>query len=319
MKNKFKRLIYFDEYKRINGIDQYLLHSGTSYDNPVMLFLHCSGLPESMLAYTFQKKWEDIFTVVHLDQRGIGKTFTKNPNAIPTAQLILEDIHEVVKYLKEKYKKEKIIIFGHSWGTLLGSMYIRKHPEDVVYYIGTGQVINFTKGFYALYEKLNELLIKNNDEKNINILKELGDNFPEGRSAEQYLIDASKFTKIAQKYGLVENFVTFSYLKQFVMSPIFKLSDISAMIKSEKLQMNLVDVMLKYDIRKESPDYKVPIYYILGENDWQTPYSLAKEYFNEINAPRKKLYTIQNAQHGTMFNQPDLFYEALSDVRKRES
>ena len=83
--------------------------------------------------------------------------------------------------------------------------------------------------------------------------------------------------------------------------------------------MNLVDVMLKYDIRKESPDYKVPIYYILGENDWQTPYSLAKEYFNEINAPRKKLYTIQNAQHGTMFNQPDLFYEALSDVRKRES
>ena len=78
MKNKDNKLIYFDEYRKINGIEQYLLHSGTSYDNPVMLFLHCSGFPESLLAYKFQKKWENIFTIVNLDQRGTGKTFTRN-------------------------------------------------------------------------------------------------------------------------------------------------------------------------------------------------------------------------------------------------
>ena len=40
MKNKSKRLIYIDEYVSINGINQYLFHSGTKYENPVMLFLH---------------------------------------------------------------------------------------------------------------------------------------------------------------------------------------------------------------------------------------------------------------------------------------
>src|SRR6516162_8640216 len=32
---------------------------------------------------------------------------------------------------------------------------------------------------------------------------------------------------------------------------------------------------------------KVPIYYVFGENDWQTPYVLAQEYFTRINAPYK--------------------------------
>jgi hypothetical protein len=40
MKNKLKRLINIEEFVEINGINQYLFHSGTSYDNPVILFLH---------------------------------------------------------------------------------------------------------------------------------------------------------------------------------------------------------------------------------------------------------------------------------------
>lgn len=46
MKNKNNRLICDNEYVRINGIDQFLYHLGTSFDNPVMLFLH--GGPGSL-------------------------------------------------------------------------------------------------------------------------------------------------------------------------------------------------------------------------------------------------------------------------------
>ena len=38
--------------------------------------------------------------------------------------------------------------------------------------------------------------------------------------------------------------------------------------------------------------YKVPVYYILGRNDWQAPYVIAQEYLEGINAPYKKLYLI---------------------------
>lgn len=141
MKNKSGRLIYYEEYVQINGIDQYLFHAGVKYDNQVMLFLHGGpGFAESSLSYIFQEKWEEIFTVVHWDQRGVGKTLTRNPDKCPTIDLMLEDLLTVVRYLKKKYNKEKIIILGHSWGTVLGSLFIKKHPEEVAYYIGVGKL-----------------------------------------------------------------------------------------------------------------------------------------------------------------------------------
>ena len=60
--------------------------------------------------------------------------------------------------------------------------------------------------------------------------------------------------------------------------------------------------------------YEVPIFYILGDNDWQTPYNIASKYFNKIDAPYKKLYVIPNAGHMTMMDEPELFFEALSDI-----
>ena len=77
MKNNTNKLIYFEEYIPINGISQYLFHCGTDYKNPVLLILHGGpGSAESIFSYTFQEKWENIFTVVHWDQRGSGKTLT---------------------------------------------------------------------------------------------------------------------------------------------------------------------------------------------------------------------------------------------------
>lgn len=319
MKNKDKKLICFEEYREINGIVQYLLHSGSSYDNPVILFLHCSGFPESMLEYKFQKKWENIFTIVNLDQRGTGKTFTTNPDEIPTVEKIIEDIHQCVRYLKEKYKKEKIIIAGHSLGTMYGSIYINIQPEDVEYYIGTGQVVDFKSGEQKAYKVLKELVLKSNDQRSLNELEKLGDDFPGNRNGVKYVNEGAIFKKIEQKYKLIENPFTFSMLKDFFRSPIFKWSDVSAMNKSSKVNNVILEETIKFNIRSQSKEYKVPVYFIMGENDWQTPYSLVKEYYNEIKATRKKFYTIPNVGHLAVISKPDLFYNILLQIRKDES
>lgn len=318
MRNKDNKLIYFDEYKNINGIEQCLLHAGTSYDNPVMLFLHCSGFPESMLEYTFQKKWEDIFTIVNLDQRGTGKTFTRNPDEIPTVEILIEDIHKTVSYLKEKYKKNKIIIVGHSLGTMLGSIYISKYPDDVSYYIGTGQVVDFKSGEHRAFEVLKDIVSKNNDQKALNYLEKLGDDFPGDRNGLEYTNEGAKFKKLEQKYKMIENCFTFSMLKDFLMSPIFKWSDVSAINNSGKVNETLVDETINFNIRNQSDEYNVPVYFIMGENDWQTPYYLAKEYFDEIKSPDKKFYTIQHSGHLAVMEKQDLFYDMLAEIKYRE-
>ena len=113
MKNNTNKLIYFEEYIPINGISQYLFHCGTDYKNPVLLILHGGpGSAESIFSYTFQEKWENIFTVVHWDQRGAGKTLTENPDedTFPTTEILLNDLKEICDYLKKKYNKKKIIL-----------------------------------------------------------------------------------------------------------------------------------------------------------------------------------------------------------------
>ena len=166
MKNKLKRKIYDEEYININGILQYLFHAGTDENNPVMLFLHGGpGSAESIFAYSFQEKWEEIYTVVHWDQRGAGKTLTKNPNSFPTMDLMLEDLYQIIQYLKARYNKGKIILLGHSWGSVLGSTFVLNHPEEVEYYIGVGQVVNMIENERVGYEKVKELIIEVDDKK----------------------------------------------------------------------------------------------------------------------------------------------------------
>lgn len=113
--------------------------------------------------------------------------------------------------------------------------------------------------------------------------------------------------KLQGKYNLAVK-VDLSICKTAFKSPIFKLSDISAMIKGFKANEEIQDYLGAFDLNSECEEYKMPIYYILGGNDWQTPYVIAKEYFNKINAPHKEFYLIPNAGHMTMLDQPELFF-----------
>ena len=101
-------------------------------------------------------------------------------------------------------------------------------------------------------------------------------------------------------------------------SPIFRFSDIVAFLKIFQANRLVYGFLGEFDMRSQTPEYKVPIYYILGEEDWQVPYVIAREYFKEISAPNKKLYMIPHAGHVTMMDQPDLFYDALTEIHKME-
>lgn len=109
---------YLAEYVNINGIEQFLLHyNNVNTQLPVLLFIHGGpGMSESNFSYVFQDGIADLYTVVHWDQRGSGKTLSKNKNIYPTMKELLDDLLQVVLYLKSKYRKDKLVILGHSFG-----------------------------------------------------------------------------------------------------------------------------------------------------------------------------------------------------------
>jgi len=319
MKNKCKRLIYLDEYVSINGIDQFLFHLGTNYKNPVMLFLHGGpGAAESLLTGAFQEKWEEIYTVVHWDQRGAGKTLIKNPNKLPTIDLMLQDLYEIVQYLKKKYNKQKIVLLGHSTGSVLGSLFITKHPEEVIYYIGAAQVIGMVENEKVGYNKIKEVINQAGDKKSLKKLDAIGE-YPGNKIDfnKEFLKKCNVVRKLQGKYKVGME-LGFSIWVAMLRSPIFKLSDIIAFFKIFKVNVKVLKFLSDFNLRNETSEYKVPIYYVLGGSDWQAPYIVAQNYFEEINAPNKKIYVIPNAGHFLMFDQSGLFFDALSEINKIE-
>ncbi len=56
-------------------------------------------------------------------------------------------------------------------------------------------------------------------------------------------------------------------------------------------------LMNEADMRNYGTDYQVPVYYIMGANDYNSPYLLAKSFFDEIVAPDKHIYSIPDADH----------------------
>jgi pimeloyl-ACP methyl ester carboxylesterase len=319
MKNKLERPICLEDYVIINGISQFLYHLGTSCDNPVMLFLHGGpGSAESLFTKAFQEKWEEIYTVVHWDQRGAGKTLTKNPEKLPTIDLLLQDLFEIIQYLKKKYNKQKIVILGHSWGSVLGSVFIRKYPEEVAYYIGTGQIVSMLENERVGYNKVNEMIEQSGDKRSMKRLESIGE-YPGHRIVfnKAFLKKCEKVRKLQGKYKLAMK-INLSIWVTVFKSPIFKFSDIIAFMKIFRANANLHEFLGDFNLRTETADYKVPIYYILGGNDWQAPYIIAQKYFEEIEAPNKGIYIIPNAGHMTMMEQPDLFFNALLEIIKIE-
>ena len=69
------------------------------------------------------------------DHRGHGKSL-KNEGDIGyfyenEAEAVIEDLYQITRYLKEKFNGKKIILFGHSMGSMIVRKYIAKYDNKI--------------------------------------------------------------------------------------------------------------------------------------------------------------------------------------------
>ncbi|MDD6656366.1 MAG: alpha/beta fold hydrolase [Lachnospiraceae bacterium] len=121
---------------------------GENVNNPVIIYLHGGpSSPDGYVTYGFTDYLVDDYTVIAWDQRGCGRTYIHNRNVdvnndTASFEQALVDLDELVDYARERFHQDKVIILGHSYGTILGSVYARTRPEKVDAYIGAAQVIS---------------------------------------------------------------------------------------------------------------------------------------------------------------------------------
>ncbi len=311
-------------YIDVNGIKQYVQIRGESTENPVMIFIH--GGPASPMGYVssyYQKELESDFTIINYDQRGSGRTYFANNNSYETnIDMLIDDLDGIVEYSKTRFGNDKVIIVAHSWGTVVGSIYIQKYPEKVSSYIGISQITNlYENKLNVAREVLKSDQIKGTeDEKNLTEIvnrMEKVSNYD-----EMSLDDLSKLVSTNAKYMLCDG--EMSGLEQIwtgMTSPDMNWYDIKwfmTQMNSEKFFENNRALMeyafFGFDISQLSETYEVPVYYIAGEADYSVCQNDVKQYYDRIKSPNKGFYTLDNTGHSLFMDNPQLYCDTVKEI-----
>lgn len=196
----------------------------------------------------------------------------------------MSDLDEVVELVKDRFRKDKVILLGHSWGTAVGMLYAYEHPENVAAYLGIGQVANMPRGEKASYDYALEQAQQYKNAKAVDELERIGppphtvqEMFTSRKWVERFggsfhsdmttgdLILAALSTTEGSWWGLI----LFGRGNQFSLSRLW----------AEFRDFNLAETHL---------EFKVPIFFLEGRYDWQVPAMVAEMYFNKIKAPYKE-------------------------------
>lgn len=310
-------------YIEINGIKQYIQIRGEDTNNPVMIFIH--GGPAGPMGYVsayFQKALESELTIIHYDQRGCGRTYyTNNKDSNTNVHLLLDDLNEIVKYAKQRFGKEKVIIAGHSWGSSLGTIYVQTHPENVMCYIGISQVTNCIKNKISIARMaLEKEEIRGTEDESL--LYEIKERFEKLTKYDDLSInDLMHLVTISGKYIACKGQV--SALKTMwlgVTSPDMNLKDVQWFFKTMNVNFfhqnrQLMEyAMFEFDIEELPRSYNVPVYFIAGEGDYSICQTDARLYYESIDAPDKAFYMLKNVGHNMFMDNPILFCNTIKDI-----
>lgn len=311
-------------YIDINGMQQYIQIRGEDADNPVMIFIH--GGPASPMGYVsayYQKQLESELTIINYDQRGCGRTYYANKlDSNVNTDLLISDLNAIVEYAKERFNKENVIIAGHSWGTVIGTIYAQKYPENVSCYIGISQITNLYKN------KLNaaRMALENEDIKGTEDEKKLTELIERMNNVSQYkdisIEDLGQMVSITSKYIACSGEMT--GLRQMwtgITSPDMNFEDMrwfTTQMNTEKFFAQNDTLMeyafFEFDIEDFSHTYKIPVYYLAGEGDYAVCQRDAETYYETVEAPDKAFYQLENVGHSMFMDNPQLYCGTIKDI-----
>ncbi len=157
----------YEEWVTLNGDRQNIRVRSKDIRNPVILFLHGGpGVCDRHWVMHYQSSLARHYTMVLWDQRGSGKSYRNSVRSrIPQVEEYIQDARVLVEYLCQCFEQDKIIIAGHSWGTVIGTALASRYPEHIMAYISQGQVVNGAENERISYEFCLEEARKRKDEK----------------------------------------------------------------------------------------------------------------------------------------------------------
>jgi pimeloyl-ACP methyl ester carboxylesterase len=300
-----KKLDYFQDIT-VNGCkERVLIQSDDVESNPILLFLHGGpGSSEMLWSHVYERELRQNFIFVNWDQRGAGYSYRDDvdPATVSEAQ-IYQDALTLTRYLMKTFKRNKIFLVGHSFGSVIGLQLAADHPELFYAYIGVGQVIDYSRSVPIAYKWLHDILEKANDKDGLARIEK--GHFP--------------YMDLVIKYGghhspsvdLNEIMKGSPYYSDGYLERLQKGKDFSA----EKVGKNR---KLRTVARNSVYDISIPLYFLEGVNDHviATAPELVAEFCAKVKAPVKKVIWFEASAHTPNVDEPQKFQDELVNIMK---
>jgi pimeloyl-ACP methyl ester carboxylesterase len=299
----------------IGGASQWVTIRGQDRSNPVILVLH--GGPGSAIAGLWPAfvPWEGDFTVVQWDQPGAGRTFRAAGRTIPvdlTIESMVDDGIELAEWLRRRLGKERIVLLGWSWGSILGVHMVKKRPDLFAAYVGTGQVVAMQEGEALAYTNVLAKARLRGDGDAIAELEALG---PPPYAGLEELETQRKWATVYELGVPLEA----AFVRPQLFAPRTQLADIYDLARATLASgrhfvgPTMTGPLTEVDLRRLGPDFTVPIFVIQGTADDFTPSELSRAWLGALAAPQKAFVPIENAGHFALTARSEEFLQSLRE------
>lgn len=293
----------------LGGMEQHVLMRGHDDRNPVLLWLHGGpGATQMPFAHAFDAELEEHFVMVHWDQRGAGKSNTADfdPETF-TLEQHKSDALELVNWLRERFDQDKIFLLGHSWGSRIGIELAAEHPELFHAYIGVSQVVDHARATKLARDWLENRI-----------------HLEERWTLRDIDVPVMKHSDYRQFIGIVERHgggvdKTFTELARIALrSPEYSMADNRRLLRSMNRGGSLLHengIIEGYNLIESIPELEIPVWFLSGRGDFNTPSALIREYYEAIDAPQKRFVLFPQA-HTPFFHSPELFTSTLIEMKR---
>jgi len=301
----------------LGGARQIVNVRGSDRANPILLFVHGGpGAVEMPVAWAFQRPWEDFFTVVQWDQRGAGRSFPlNNPKTLAptlTPERYRDDTIELIQLLCHKYNKRKVLLLGHSWGTIVGLSVAMKRPDLLYAYIGMGQIIDFRENERVGYEWTLERAHNDHNAKAEQELQALRPYPGSGGFDIQKMTTERKWSIHYGALAAGRDNAEF-YFQAPHLSPLYTAADVKAWLDGSAFTITTMFPKLAELTFNDIHSLSVPIFLFTGRHDFTAPWPIAQIWLEQVQAPRKAMVWFENSGHLPMIEEPGHMVKALLD------
>lgn len=291
------------------GTEQWVTIRGTDRRNPVLLMVHGGpGTALSPLAPSFLP-YERDWTVVQWDQPGAGRTFSRAGRALPattTVASIAADGIAVTERVAARLGKDRVVLVGLSFGSVVGLEMARMRPELFSAYVGTGLFVHRDDGRVIAYQRALAAARAQARADAVAELETIG--APPHTTPEQ-----ARALNRWMEALLGEREVTAAgRIGEIWFAPRYSLGDFVSYFGGYAASDEQFDLGAM-DLRKSGTSFALPIIVIQGGKDLDTPVELARSYFDSVTAPHKVFVTLPDGGHTAVVYDRTSFLAALNE------